>query len=159
LDHDPRAIDDYIRENNTKYNAQAIREQLIAAGHDPSAVDEAMSRADLGRRIYGQHGSESSRPGSGLVGLAWALFAVGGVVGLVGLAMAMSFGSSGGLALPIFGIAYVGIGLGLVTLLRWAIPRFGIGGVWASLIGLALFPIFGALMFGTCVAAFGIGRG
>lgn len=157
MDHDPRAIDDYIRENNRRYNAEAIRKQLIGAGHEPAAVDDALRRAGLGRRTYGDAGSGTSGPASGLVGLAWAVFVVAGVLGLVGFGMAASFGSGG--ALPIFLIAYIGIGVGLIALLRWAVPRFGIRGGWAALIGVALFPIFGALMFGTCVAAFGIGRG
>lgn len=71
--------------------------------------------------------------------------------------MAASFGSGG--SLPIFAAAYLGIGFGIVLLLRWAVPRFRIKGIWAGLLGLALIPIFGALMFGTCVAAFSIGRG
>jgi hypothetical protein len=71
--------------------------------------------------------------------------------------MAASFGSGG--FFPIFAVGYLGIGFAIILLLRWAVPRFGIKGIWAGLLGLALIPIFGALMFGTCVAAFTIGRG
>jgi len=38
-------IDDYIRENRERYTREAIREQLIAAGHDPVAVDAGLDRA------------------------------------------------------------------------------------------------------------------
>lgn len=40
---DPK-IGDYIRENREKYTREAIREQLIAAGHDPAVVDTELER-------------------------------------------------------------------------------------------------------------------
>jgi len=42
---DPK-IEAYIRENRAKYTPEAIRGQLIAAGHDPVAIDEALHKAD-----------------------------------------------------------------------------------------------------------------
>ena len=79
------------------------------------------------------------------------------VTGLAGFGMAASFGSGG--VLPVFAVGYLSIGFAIVLLLRWAVPRFRIKGIWAGLLGLILIPIFGGLMFGTCVAAFAVGRG
>ena len=42
---DPQ-IDDYIRANSDKYTREAIRERLIAAGHDIASVDAAWARVD-----------------------------------------------------------------------------------------------------------------
>ena len=39
---DPKMIE-YIRENRGKYTDQAIRENLIAAGHDPEKVEAALA--------------------------------------------------------------------------------------------------------------------
>ena len=66
--------------------------------------------------------------------------------------------SDSGGSILVFLIAYIGIGLGIIFLLRWAVPRLGIKGVWAGLLGLVLFPVFGGLMFGTCAAAFNVMR-
>lgn len=41
---DPR-IDEYIRQNRDRYTREAIRDQLIAAGHDPAAIDKALDEA------------------------------------------------------------------------------------------------------------------
>jgi hypothetical protein len=36
-----KSVADYIRANRDKYTREAIRDQLLAAGHDQSAIDEA----------------------------------------------------------------------------------------------------------------------
>lgn len=36
-------IDTYIRENRARYTRAAIRQQLVAAGHDPTAIDQALA--------------------------------------------------------------------------------------------------------------------
>lgn len=43
---DPK-IGDYIREHAGTYTREAIRAQLIAAGHDPERVDAALARSQL----------------------------------------------------------------------------------------------------------------
>lgn len=150
----PSAIDEYIQQNKATYTREAIREHLVAAGHDPAAIDEAFGRlgADPSWNPV-----EDPGPATGLVAAAWILFTIGGLTGLAGFSMAASFGSGG--SLPLFLGAYIGVGLAIVLLLRWAVPRLNIRGVWAAILGVVLVPIFGALMFGTCVAAFGIGSG
>jgi hypothetical protein len=144
------AIHDYIRANHDRYAPEAIRAQLVAAGHDPAAVDAELA-------AFASERATSDGAGNGLVTEAWILLIAGGVAGLAGFAIASSLGSGG--SLPIFLVAYLGIGLGIIMLLRWAVPRLGIKGIWAGVLGLGLIPIFGALMFGTCAAAFAVGRG
>lgn len=141
-------IGDYIEANTGRYAPEAMRTKLLEAGHDPGAIDAAL--ADIAAE-------RAARPDNtnGLLVEAWILFVLGGVAALVGFGMAASFGSGG--SFPIFAAGYLGIGFGIILLLRWAVPRFRIKGIWASLLGLALVPIFGALMFGTCVAAFAVG--
>lgn len=151
---DPGGIDEYIRNNRASYTDEAIRGTLVAAGHDSAEIDDAFRR--LGSAAPQWDASTVGAGSSALVGLAWGLFIVGGIVGLAGFAMAASFGSGG--SILVFLIAYIGIGLGIVFLLRWAVPRLGISGIWAGLLGLVLFPVFGGLMFGTCFAAFNVMR-
>ena len=43
---DPK-VGDYIREHRGTYTREAVRSQLIAAGHDPAEVDEAFAEAEL----------------------------------------------------------------------------------------------------------------
>jgi hypothetical protein len=145
---DPK-IREYIDANHDRYTPEAIRANLIAAGHDPAAIDEEFAAIAAEREAR-------SGPGDGLLVEAWILFIVGGVTGLAGFAMASSLGSGG--SFPIFVVAYLVIGLGIILLLRWAVPRLRITGIWAGVVGLALVPIFGVLMFETCAAAFALGR-
>jgi len=37
-----RRIRDYIHNNRERYTREAIRSKLIGAGHDPSAIDQAL---------------------------------------------------------------------------------------------------------------------
>jgi hypothetical protein len=153
MDPDPTAIDDYIRANRGTYNDEAIRDTLIAAGNDPSAIEAAFRRLGF---EPAWNPIPDPGPATGLVTEAWILLTIGGLVGLAGFSMAASFGSGG--SFPIFLAAYLTIGLSIVLLLRWAVPKFGIKGIWAGVLGVAMIPIFGAVMFGTCVAAFAAGR-
>lgn len=155
VDPDPTSIDDYIRTNRGTYTDDAIRDTLVSAGHDRLAVDAAFRRVGYGPAW--NPGPPSAPDGGGLIAEAWILFGVCGLLGLGGFAMASAFSSTG--SFPLFLIVYIGLGLGIVLLLRWAVPRLHIRGAWAVVIGFALVPIFGALMFGTCIAAFGIGSG
>ena len=42
---DPR-IADFIRDNRRRYTREAIRQQLIEAGHDPAAIDATWAALD-----------------------------------------------------------------------------------------------------------------
>jgi hypothetical protein len=149
-------ITDYIRANGTKYTREAIREQLIAAGHDPVQIDGVWELEMSSVR--------EGAAGGGLAAVARAFFIVGAVIGALGAFAALGVSPYTGSAsapifLVIYAVSYGAIGYGLVRLLRWAGPRFRIRGVWAGLVGLALLPIYGALMFGTCLGAFYLARG
>jgi hypothetical protein len=146
---DPAAIEQYIKANRGTYADQAIREKLISVGHDPAAIDEAFGR--LGVAVPSEVDTRP-RPATGLVGFAWSLFVISGLIGLAGFGFNgpdISVGSA-----PIFVLAFGGVGLALILLLRWAIPRFGISGGGAWLIGLGLLPAFFALLYGSCAASF-----
>ncbi|HTI29585.1 MAG TPA: hypothetical protein VL687_04435 [Methylomirabilota bacterium] len=146
---DSSDIDAYIRANRGTYTDEAMRDALIAVGHDASAIEAAFGR--LGFQP-GWNPIPDPGPATGLVAEAWILFIVGGLTALTGFLAASGFNSSG--SLPLFLVAYLGIGLAIVLLVRWAVPKLGIRGAWAAVIGVALVPIFGTLMVGTCAAAF-----
>ena len=46
---DPR-IADFIRDNRRRYTREAIRQQLIQAGHDPAAIDATWAALDAPTR-------------------------------------------------------------------------------------------------------------
>ena len=50
------------------------------------------------------------------------------------------------------------VGYGIVRLIDWAIPRFGITGWLAGLIGLVMVAAYGVLMFGGCLATYGLAQ-
>jgi len=153
MDPDPTAIDDYIQANRGTYTDEAIRDNLVSAGHDPLAVEAALRRTGPGTAWNPEPQPAAT---GGLMAEAWILFIACGLIGLAGFAMASSFSTGG--SFPFFLIAYIGIGLAIILLVRWAVSKVGIRGLWAGILGVALVPIFGALMFGTCVAASSIGR-
>jgi hypothetical protein len=144
---DPGAIDDYIKANRGTYTDQAIRDNLVAAGHQPAAIDQAFERLGVEASA-----GQPRKPATGLVTFAWILFVLGGLFGLFGFGAGGSY--TAGASIPIYVLIFAGVGLLLIFLLRWAVPRFGISGIGAGLIGLALVPIFGALLIGSCAAAF-----
>ncbi|HLE89410.1 MAG TPA: hypothetical protein VI733_05100 [Candidatus Limnocylindria bacterium] len=140
-------IDDYIRQNRERYTREAIREALIAGGHEPAAVEEALQR--IGAQTTDE-GAARSRTARALRRVTVILFVVGGLVGLGGFAIG---GSYFGGSLPVFLLAYFG-GAGVITaLIRWVLPRFGGVRTWAPLIFLALFPAYYGLLAGACLAA------
>lgn len=142
---------DYIRANAQKYTREAIRARLLAAGHDPAQIDAAWEL-------------EMASAAGGLVALAKVLFVVGALLGAVGAFAALGASSyTGSVSAPLFligyAISYGAIGYGVVRLLRWAVPRYRIRGLWAGLLALVLLPAYGALMLGTCAGAFTFARG
>lgn len=143
---EPDAINDYIEANRGSYTDQAIRENLVAAGHDPAAIDEALAR--LGAATPP---TPAPKPATGLVTFAWFLFAFGGVVGLAGFGMGGYF--IAGASVPLFLLVFGGIGFVVILLLSWAIPHYGIQGTGAFWIGLVLAPFYAALLYGGCAAA------
>jgi len=143
-------IDAYIREHGAKYTTDALRRQLVEAGHDPSEVDAALREAE----------GTASRQGSGAADFARILYAVGAVVGALGALLMVSLSGVGGgaqlnalLFIAVYAIAYLGLGYVVVRLVRAAGSAFDIHGAGAVLLSIVLVPVFGLLMFGTCFAA------
>ena len=145
-------IEAYLREHGSRYTTEALRSQLIAVGHDPAEVDAALRETEAIR--IGQ-----ARPASGLTDAAWAMYLIGGVLWVAGVlllvALAGALSGSGNLGpfVAIYAVAYFGLGYLVVRLVRLLVSRFDVRGVGAFLIGLALIPVYGALLLGTCLAA------
>jgi hypothetical protein len=112
------AIDDYIEQNKARYTSEAMRDQLLAAGHDPRGVDEALKRLAAP--------SESARPAGWRPG--WTEFALLLVVGAIGAAIVWAgqpYGA-GGIA-PIVYAIVVSIGFGIAKFLSITIDQAGSG--------------------------------
>lgn len=147
-------IEAYLREHGPKYTTDALRRELITAGHDPDEVDAALRETKATRS-----GTDKTPSSSGISDAAWALYLIGAVLGALGALLAVALAGMVNSAtyavlfLAIYAITYLGLGYLLVRLVRWVASEFEIHGVGAVLLGLVLMPVFGALMFGTCVAA------
>jgi hypothetical protein len=110
-------IEDYIREHRDKYTREAIREQLLAAGHDMASVDAALAES---APPTGKGANDSTRKTFSRWALGLHATAFVGVVGVLWLI----YGSRVSV--------YLGIGaviLAVVLLVGWGI---------SSLIGRAL---------------------
>jgi hypothetical protein len=134
-----QSIADYIRANRDKYTREAIRDQLIAAGHDHGAIDEAWHAVEA--EATGAQGPPASRVGIVAYVVIWYLF--GGLFTLAG-----ATGSGLGWFPPV----YLVVG-GVVAYLVTRIPVRGMG--W--LLAVPLVPIaFFLVWYGTCVAAYSV---
>lgn len=131
----------YLREHGARYTTEALRRQLIEAGHDPTDVDAALRETEstrapllLARQTFGR----------------WALWLhVGALVAMVVLVNL----TNGAQAL---GLASIGaVVLGLFLALGWAVSSL-IGRALLPRTGLPvalIFPVISALgLGGTCVA-------
>jgi hypothetical protein len=100
---DPK-IDDYIKANRDKYTPEAIRAQLIAAGHDPTAIAEALQADSAGHA--------AQRPTGWRLG--WRSFLILVVLGAIGAGLIWQnqMYSAGGIAAAIYAVI-AGIALGL----------------------------------------------
>lgn len=148
---DPR-IADYITANRKKYTRQAIRQQLIDAGHDPAEVDRTWAALEapdadtvIGERFWGR----------------FALIVIGvniGVFLLVGLLsgmLAYAFDGSGAAVLPII----LAVALGLGALLAWGIVAMTgpakMSPTTSLVVGIAIPLVFALLIGGACYAMVG----
>jgi hypothetical protein len=150
-------IEEYIRSNRAIYTREAREARLLRAGYDPADIDAAWDRVE---KVW--NAGAPVADASALPGFAMTLFVVGGIVGALGALAGLGIESSNGSHpnavqfMITYAVLYGSIGLVLVWLTRWLARRLSIRGAWAVLAGLALLPIFGFLMFGGCLAAFGI---
>jgi hypothetical protein len=146
-------IEAYLREHGAKYTTDALRRQLIDAGHDPAEVDAALREAEA-------TGTPKTPPHSGVTDVAWSLYFIGAVVGTGGVLLLLSLSATIGsgrvnvlLFIAVYAIAYLGLGYVVARVVRAAAAAFEIRGLGAVLLGIGLVPVYGFLMFGTCLAA------
>jgi hypothetical protein len=124
------SIEDYIRENRTRYTKEAIRAQLVAAGHPAADVDAAWDRVGGGSAAAAPVGW---RP-------RWREFLVLLVLGAIGAALVWSGQpySAGGVA-PIAYAIVLSIGFGAAKLISITIDRGAIdqAALWMAVIAVA----------------------
>jgi len=141
-------IEAYLREHGEKYTSDALRQQLIDAGHAPDEVDAALREWEEGRA------KARARPATGAgderTFRRWALWLhIGALVAMVVLVVALNGTAALGLAL-------IGaVVLGLFLAVGWVISGL-IGRALLPRAGLAValvVPLISALILGgTCFA-------
>lgn len=150
---DPKSdpIRDYILANRDRYTREAIREQLLAAGHSADDVD----------RTWEEVAATQPQPRrtrlSGLAIFAIVLLVIGAAFGAFGALLVASlnasyYGSDDGAGLRFFlvyAVLYVLIG----SMLVWVASRIRASDGVQFLLGVLLVPIYIGLMFGTCATA------
>ena len=149
-------IDGYIRQNRSRYTREAIRAQLIAAGHDPTAIDEAWER--LGAPS-GAATSPGWRPGWPVLLLLLVLGAVGAAVVWAG----QPYGAGGIAPIVYFivmGVAFA-VAKGISALIdsgssTIAIVLVGVGAFVGGVLGLTGGPSPSPFTLGLAVLAAGL---
>ena len=148
---DPR-IEEYIRANRRTYTREAIRQQLIDAGHDPAAIDATWEM------LHAPDPDEAGVAGEGfwsrffpfLIGLNVA------VLLLVGLGTGMLTGLGQGVGVLLLVLA---VALAIGALIAWAIvAAIGpekLGRTSAMVVGAVVPFLFAFLIGGACYALVG----
>ena len=132
---DPKIIE-YIRENRGRYAREAIRERLIAAGHDPGQVDAALASPETAHDTPGT----PSKPGPHF--WRWA-FAIQAVTVLVVTAL-VARNDTHGYAAVVFVVLGIALLIGTAisgTIGKALLPRTG-------LIVAILLPLISAMLLG-----------
>jgi hypothetical protein len=144
-------IREYIRANLSTHTHDAIRSQLLAAGHAPERIDAIWAEEWPGFALERSVGN--------LRALSLSLYVVGAIIGGLGaLALAGFMGSYGNTSMiPVFlivyAVGYLGLGYALSRFVGWGARRFRLGGWRTILLGVLLIPAYGTLMFGGCLVA------
>jgi len=138
-------IEAYLREHGARYTSNALRQQLIAAGHDATEVEEALRATEATRA------SEASET-RGLRRRFWLgvllLHVSALVIATVWILLGSTTQSYVGLAIVVLGIVLL-IGVGVSGLIGGTLLGRGIG---AALV----VPAISALLLGgTCMAMAG----
>jgi hypothetical protein len=96
-------IEEYLIANRERYTREALTGKLVAAGHDPAAVEAAWARiagGDSPPPGWGTGGRATpSRAGAGtylLIVLVVLAFGFVGLLGAAGISLARGYASSGG---------------------------------------------------------------
>lgn len=142
-------IRDYIQANHDRYAPEAIRAQLMAAGHDPAAIDDALAAFASGRAA-----SVDRRPARTYIWLVFWILAVG-ILGLIALLFSVNRNPDKVPDIAIFGAGLLGGYLVLGYLIaRWMsrrlVPSSAIGWVGAILIAPIMFFL---IAYGACTAS------
>jgi hypothetical protein len=140
-------IRDYILANRDRYTHEAIREQLIAAGHSAEDVDPT----------WDELAATEPRPSrlNGLAVFAVVLLVIGAAFGAFGALLVTSLnanygnGTAGAQFFLLYAVLYLGIGSVLVL----GASRIRASDAVQLVLGVLLVPVYIGLMFGTCVAA------
>ena len=127
---------DYIRANRDRYSREAIRAQLIAAGHDSAAIDAAWEK------VTGTGRSEVPTPrgaGGFVSGLALVLYLLG-FLGVLPLAGTAPYRTTGPLALLVGLVIYAVAGYVALRVVRRTAAhlRPGFLGALVALLGLPI---------------------
>jgi hypothetical protein len=144
---DPKsdAIRDYILANRDRFTREAIREQLIAAGHRAEDVDSTWEELAA---------TQPRRSGfNGLAVFAVVLLVMGAAVGAFGALLVTSFNSVIARGPAGFFLLYAVLYLGIGSVLVWVASRIRASDTVQFVLGVLLVPVYIGLMFGTCVAA------
>jgi hypothetical protein len=144
---DPKSdpIRHYILANRDRYTREAIREQLIAAGHRAEDVDrtwEELAVTPPGRSRL-----------NGLAVFAIVLLVIGAAIGAFGALLVTSFNSGIARGPAGFFLLYAVLYLGIGSALVWVASRIRVSDTVQFVLGVLLIPVYIGLMFGTCVAA------
>ena len=148
---DPR-IADYITANRKKYTRQAIRQQLIDAGHDPAEVDRTWAALEtpdpdavIGERFWGRFALI-------VIGVNVVVFLL---VGLLSGMLGYVFAGAGGAILPII----LGVALAIGALIAWGVVALTgpakMGPTTALVVGISIPLVIALLIGGACYAMVG----
>ena len=139
-------IRSYIRANREKYTEEAVRDQLLAAGHDREAIDEAWRlELDPAGKVPGATARK--------VRTGWAIVIyVYGVLALLYSAVTTSTqAGSSRIFVLLFLVIFAVAGYFVVRwIARWR-PLTGFGQLLVAIFVVPL--IFGLVAFGSCVVA------
>jgi len=131
---DPK-IDDYIWENRERYTREAIREQLVAAGHDPAAVDAAWDR------VAGEPAAPTRPIGWRPRGREFFLLVVLGAISMVFVWADEPYGAGAIAPVVYIFLASIGFAIG-----KWFSIMVDAGNALTPIILLGLVAIGGAMM-------------
>lgn len=136
----------YLDEHGATYTREALRDRLVAAGHEPPEVDAALAE------WHGPGDAHAPRAGRGRFGL-WSFALHFGAFLIVALSIAL-LGSAGPFYAAILGF------LAVVMLIGWFISgAIGLRLLPESGLGVALIaPAVSALLIGGTCVAMGIPR-
>jgi hypothetical protein len=144
----------YIRANAGKHTREAITKELVAAGYDAAQINSAWQTEWAAGSV--------DRGRANVTRFGLYLFIALGVVGAFGALLIGGLSSGVQFSMPVFwiwyAVVYVAIGYAILRLVGWAVPRFRISGWPAGLLGALLVPAYVVLMFGGCLATFGIAQ-